>query len=131
MSNKSQSENELSCEQIAITQVETHYTEIQDCTEASNIYSTTASNTDSTRALNIDSTEASESVTEGLFETEHRRGPELVLSQVGMPFIDEGKETEKDCGSSSDVSSRHEIGILETRQELPIAAGTEEGVLLK
>ncbi|GJM87445.1 hypothetical protein PR202_ga03399 [Eleusine coracana subsp. coracana] len=132
MSNKSQSENGLSCELTAITEAETLYTKIQDCTEASNIDSTKASNIDSTtEASNVDTTKASESATEGLFETEHHREPELVLNLVGIPFIDEdeGKKTEQDCGSSNADSCHHEIRILETLQELPIAVGTEKGLL--
>ncbi|XP_062221398.1 uncharacterized protein LOC133920843 [Phragmites australis] len=110
--NKSLNENGPSYEQIAITQAEVNYTESQDCTEASN----------------LNCTEASESVSEGFFEPEQQGGPELALSQVEMPFfIDEDKGTGKDHNSCIAASSHHEISILETLQELPIAAGSEKG----
>ncbi|CAN6245501.1 unnamed protein product [Urochloa humidicola] len=105
--NGSLKENALGCEQIARTQAEINCTENHVFTEASK----------------RNCTDASESVNEGFFEPEHQE-PELVLSQVGMPFfIDEGEETEKCLGSSSTACA------LETLQVLPVSAGNEKGFL--
>ncbi|KAG2655199.1 hypothetical protein PVAP13_1NG546401 [Panicum virgatum] len=105
-SNKSPKENALDCEQIVRTQTEVNSIESRDFTETSN----------------CNCTQASESVNEGFFEQEHQ-GPELVLSQVGMTFVDEGEEIEKYLGSSSTACA------LETLQVLPVSARSEEGFL--
>ncbi|OEL20455.1 hypothetical protein BAE44_0018524 [Dichanthelium oligosanthes] len=102
--NKSLKESAYGCDHRAITRAEVSCTESQDFTEASN----------------RNCTKGSEIVNEGFFEQEHQ-GPELVLSQVGMPFvIDEGKETEKYLGSSSTACAS------ETLQVLPVNAGSEK-----
>lgn len=110
-------ENALSYEQVARTRAEVNCTESQDFTEATK----------------PNCSEASERFNGGFSELEHKKGPELVLSQVGVPFlIDEVEETEMDLGSSSIAcaSSHHEISILEPLQVLCVSAGSEKGTPL-
>ncbi|CAL4967790.1 unnamed protein product [Urochloa decumbens] len=107
--NESLKENAIGCEQITRTQTEINCTENHVFTEGSK----------------HNCTDASESVNEGFFEPEHQE-PELVLSQIGMPFfIDEGEETDKYLGSSSTACALE----TETLQVLPVSAGSEKGFL--